>query len=153
MPASGRKNQLAEAGVAITADSSRSVVIVVFFIALSCEFDPFRDRPPQGTARHHAEPHRRKRANGCEGAPSGRGQGRVQIAAPDGTKRRLPLSDLTVRLAASCENIAGEAIFACAAIQRLARSALRRIRGLGLSPFTSEHRANHADETGTILIT
>src|SRR5262245_1698251 len=68
-PAPGRENQLAEAGVTIAAaDSSRSVAKVIFFIALSCEFDPFRDHPPQGTARHHAEPHRRKRAtkpNGC----------------------------------------------------------------------------------------
>ena len=62
IPASGRKNQFADAGAAIMADSSRTVARVVFFIALSCEFDPCWDHPPQGTARHHAEPHTEENA-------------------------------------------------------------------------------------------
>src|SRR6185436_9095287 len=48
IPASGRKNQFADAGAAIMADSSRTVARVVFFIILLLRVRSFRTTPHKG---------------------------------------------------------------------------------------------------------
>jgi hypothetical protein len=56
-----------------------------------------------------AGPHRRKRANTCEGASHRRAQKSFKIAAPEGTKRRFSYRSAP-------EKIAAQAKLACAAI-------------------------------------
>ena len=103
MPGPGRKNQFADAGcVASTAaDSSRSVVKVVFFIALSCEFGPFRTAPHKGQQLDTMPSHTKETRRWEMRVPSGTGS----QSPAEGTKCGLPKS------------IAAQAKLACAAIQ------------------------------------
>src|SRR5262245_24947197 len=86
-PTSGRKNQFADAGAAIIADSSRTVASVVFFIVLSCELDPFGRPQTRSKARHHAEATPKETREKGARVPEGSVPAEFTIVNSAGTKR------------------------------------------------------------------